>query len=310
MINEHQSLRPETRDRVLAAIERLSYRPNRVAQALGSSRSRTLGVLALQRSYYGASAAVRGIETAAQDAGYLVSITNLSSSRSEVVQSALELLSDQMVDGLIIIAPQTRVLNTIDQLALDIPYVMLHSRASGDPHELFVDQVIGARAATRHLIDLGHRSIYHLAGPQEWIEAEARMQGFLQELSEADIPATPPIKGDWTADYGYYAGAALLREALFTAVFASNDQMALGLIHAFRAGGLSVPGDVSVVGFDDIAEAAHFWPPLTTVRQDFEDLGRQCVSRLLRAANGDSMPAPAALAPQLVVRDSTGPPPG
>jgi DNA-binding LacI/PurR family transcriptional regulator len=306
VINDHPSLRPETRERVQAVIDQLRYRPNPIARALGGSRSRTIGVLASQRSQWGPAAAIQGIERAARDAGYLVNTTNLSSSEPQVIRDALALQVEHKVEGLVIIAPQTRTLNQIDELALEIPYVLLHSRAEGDEHELFVDQVAGARAATRHLIELGHRDVFHLAGPQEWIEAEARMQGFLTEMIDADLPVRPPILGDWTPDHGYHAGRELARFRDFTAVFTANDQMALGVMHALRDSGLDVPGDVSVVGFDDIPEAAHFWPPLTTVRQDFEELGRRCVARLLNPGEEEE---PRPLEPVLVVRGSSGPPP-
>ncbi len=304
VINAHPSLRPETRERVLAVIEELRYRPNRLAQALGTSSSRTIGVLVYQRAQYGPTAAMQGIESAAQGAGYVVNTTHLTSNTQGAIREALDLQRAHRVDGLVIIAPQVKVLRVIDELALDLPYVMLHGRAPNDPHALFVDQVAGARAATRHLLELGHREIYHLAGPQEWIEAEARMQGYLDEMIEADQVLAAPVLGDWTADFGYYAGRELARTCDVSAVFAANDQMALGLMHAFRDIGLDVPGDVSVVGFDDIPEAAHFWPPLTTVRQDFAELGRQCVARLLGPAEVVELP----LAPRLVVRASAAPP--
>ena len=305
VINDHPSLRPETRDRVRAVIEELQYTPNRAAQVLGAHSSRTIGVLAYQRSQYGPSAAIQGIESAAQAAGYVVNTINLTSNTPEAIREALDLQQSHRVDGLVIIAPQIKVLRAIDELGVDLPYVMLHGRTPHDPHALFVDQVAGARAATRHLLSLGHHDIYHLAGPQEWIEAEARMQGYLDEMIEADQPVLAPVLGDWTADFGYYAGRELARAAGFTAVFAANDQMALGLMHAFRDAGLEVPRDVSVVGFDDVPEAAHFWPPLTSVRQDFTELGRQCVARLLGPWDVLELP----LAPRLVVRGSTGPPP-
>ena len=304
VINAHPSLRPETRDRVLAVIEELRYRPNRLAQALGTSSSRTIGVLVYQRAQYGPTAAMQGIESAAQAAGYVVNTTHLTSNTPGAIREALDLQRAHRVDGLVIIAPQVKVLRVIDELALELPYVMLHGRAPTDPHALFVDQVTGAREATRHLLELGHREIYHLAGPQEWIEAEARMQGYLDEMIEADQAVAAPVLGDWTADFGYYAGRELARTCELTAVFAANDQMALGLIHAFRDIGLDVPRDVSVVGFDDLPEAAHFWPPLTTVRQDFAELGRQCVARLLGPAEVVELPLP----PRLVVRASTAPP--
>lgn len=304
VINEHPSLRPETRDRVRAVIDELHYRPNRAARALGSNRSRTIGVLASVRAQYGPSAAIQGIESAAQEFGYLVHTINLLDSSSAAIRAALTLQIDSTFAGLVIIAPQTRTLTVLDELDLAIPYVLLHSRSAEDPHELSVDQSAGAQAATGHLLDLGHRRISHLAGPQDWIEAEARLQGFLAELARAEIAPTSVLIGDWTAESGYQAGRELARAGDLSAVFSSNDQMALGLIHAFREAGLDVPGDVSVVGYDDIPEAAHYWPPLTTVRQDFNDLGRRCVSRLLQPAAAAEEKG-AALLPRLVVRCST-----
>ena len=309
VINAHPSLRPETRDRVLAAIEQLQYQPNRLAQALGANLSRTIGVLAYGRSHYGPGAAIEGVESAAQAAGYVVNTTNLTSNTPPAISAALDLQRAHRVEGLVIIAPQVSVLRAIDQLGLDLPHVMLHELPSErvterGRHALFVDQVAGARAAVGHLRALGHHDIYHVAGPSEWIEAEARMQGYLDEMIEGDEPVIAPVLGDWTSEFGYYAGRELARTADFTAVFAANDQMALGLVHAFRDAGLDVPGDVSVVGFDDVPEAAHYWPPLTTVRQDFAELGRRSVARLLGPDNLVDLP----IAPQLVVRGSTAPP--
>ena len=135
------------------------------------------------------------------------------------------------------------------------------------------------------------------------------MRGFLEEMSASDIATTAPVLGDWTAEFGYYAGRELLQVRDFTAIFSSNDQMALGLIHAIRDEGLDVPRDISVVGFDDIPEAAHFWPPLTTIRQDFAELGRRCVDLLLGPADGASGVPAAVIMPELIVRASTASPP-
>jgi DNA-binding LacI/PurR family transcriptional regulator len=218
------------------------------------------------------------------------------------VPDALDQLRAQAVEGIVVVAPQKRVFEALATLPFEVPYVTL--QATGDDgHALFFDQYAGARLATRHLLELGHRSIYHLTGPQDWIEADARMQGFLDEMNAWDAATTAPILGDWTADFGYFAGQELLRIRDFTAVFASNDQMALGLLHAFRDGGLDVPGEVSVIGFDDIPEAAHFWPPLTTVRQDFAELGRRAVAFLLGELDAEAR----TIAPQLLVRASTAP---
>ncbi len=299
VLNNHPSIRPETKQRVLDVMERLQYKPNRAARALVTSRSRTIGILSASSTQYGPASSIAAIEEAARASGYWVSTANIESVDARSIADGLAHLAAQGIEGLVVIAPQVRVFDTLAQLSIDVPYVTLQStdrdpghaynvpyvslQTTGrDPdHALSVDQIAGARMATRHLIGLGHRSIYHLAGPQDWIEAEARMRGFLDEMSAQDVPTTAPILGDWTADFGYYAGRELLTVRDFTAIFASNDQMALGLMHAVRDAGLEIPRDVSIIGFDDIPEAAHFWPPLTTVRQDFAELGRRCVALLL-----------------------------
>ncbi|MCR2784252.1 MULTISPECIES: LacI family DNA-binding transcriptional regulator [unclassified Microbacterium] len=304
VLNHHPSIRPETRDRVLSVMADLQFSPNRAARALVTSRSQTIGILAATSSQYGPASSIAAIESAARARGYWVSTANVEASDPLSIPAGLSHLMAQSIEGLVVIAPQVRVIRALAAQRIDIPYVTLQSTDLDPGHTLSVDQIGGARLATRHLIELGHRDIYHLAGPQDWIEAEARMRGFLEEMSDADIPTTAPILGDWSAEFGYYAGRELLRVRDFTAIFSSNDQMALGLIHAIRDEGLDVPRDISIVGFDDIPESAHFWPPLTTVRQDFAELGRRCVDLLLGASAGSVQTADAALVPELVVRAS------
>lgn len=309
VLNNHPSIRPETRARVLEIMSQLQYRPNRAARALVTSRSQTIGILAASSTQYGPASSIAAIESAARARGYWVSTANVEPRDPDSIAQGLAHLMAQSVEGLVVIAPQVRVIRAIAAQHLDIPFVTLQSTELDAGHTLSVDQIAGARLATRHLIDLGHRGIYHLAGPQDWVEAEARMRGFLEEMSARDIPTTAPILGDWTADFGYYAGRELLSVRDFTAIFSSNDQMALGLLHAVREEGLEVPGDISIVGFDDIPEAAHFSPPLTTVRQDFPELGRRCVDLLLGPVDPSAEPVTAAITPELIVRSSTGPAP-
>lgn len=308
VLNAHPSIRDSTKARVLEVIDELQYRPNRAARALSRGRSRTIGVLSASNGEYGPASSIAAIQDAARDAGYLVNTANLSREDPGSITAALEHLLSQSVEGIVVIAPQVSVFNALKLRSIDVPYVTLQSTGITDTNVLSVDQIAGARLATRHLIDLGHRAIYHLAGPQDWIEAEARMHGFLQEMGARDVPTTAPILGDWTADFGYHAGRELLRMRDFTAIFSSNDQMALGLIHAIRECGLDVPRDVSIVGFDDIPEAAHFWPPLTTVRQDFPELGRRSVELLLANIAGTAAHSQNAIIPELKIRASTAGP--
>jgi DNA-binding LacI/PurR family transcriptional regulator len=308
VLNNHPSIRDSTKARVQQVMDDLQYRPNRAARALSRGTSRTIGVLSASSSQYGPASSIAAIQDAAREAGYYVNTANLTSADPATIEAALDHLMLQSVEGIVVIAPQMRVFDVLEQLSIAVPYVTLQSTGSLNEHGLSFDQIAGARAATRHLIDLGHRNIYHLAGPQDWIEAEARMRGFLDEMGAMDVPTTAPILGDWTADFGYYAGRELLRVRDFTAIFSSNDQMALGLMHAIRDAGLDIPGDVSVVGFDDIPEAAHFWPPLTTVRQDFAELGRRCMALLLDDITDGPDQQRSAIIPELIVRGSTGPP--
>jgi len=309
VLNDHPSIRPETRERVLEVIAQLQYTPNRAARALVTSRSRTIGILSASSTQYGPASSIAAIETAAQARGYWVSTVNIVASEPDSIRAGVAHLMAQSVEGLVVIAPQMRVFRSLAAQHIDVPYVTLQSTGLDPDHTLTVDQIAGARLATKHLIDLGHQRIYHLAGPQDWIEAESRMRGFLEEMSASDIATTAPVLGDWTAEFGYYAGKELLQVRDFTAIFSSNDQMALGLIHAIRDEGLDVPRDISVVGFDDIPEAPHFWPPLTTIRQDFPELGRRCVDLLLGPADGASGVPAAVIMPELIVRASTASPP-
>jgi DNA-binding LacI/PurR family transcriptional regulator len=308
VLNDSPSIKQSTRQRVLDVIAEVGYRPNQAARALVTSRTRTIGVLSTQTAHYGPTTSVNAIEQAAREAGYRLSITNVSSGDYLSIKTAMDYLLGQGVEALVVIAPQVRVFDALVDLSINVPYVTLDSTGRDLGHSISVNQVMGARLATKHLIDLGHTEITHISGPQDWIEADARMQGFLHEINVAELRTRAPILGDWSAHFGYYAGLELLRFRDFTAVFAGNDQMALGFMHACRESGLDVPGDISVVGFDDIPEAAHFSPPLTTVRQNFAEIGRRAVALLLSELSGGVGQSHEQIPSELIVRASTAPP--
>lgn len=308
VLNDSPRIRAETRLRVESAIAELGYRPNEAARSLVTSRSRTIGVLGALTAHWGPATAITSIESAARQAGYRISITSPSSSDAVSIAASLDYLLRQRVEAIAVVAPQARVLEAVKAMPLSVPVVTLESSATDRTRGLAVDQRAGARAAVAHLADLGHEDIVHIAGPQDWLEAEARMQGYLQELDARDLRIRAPILGDWSSSFGYYAGVELLRIRDFTAVFVGNDQMALGVLHAARDLGVRVPEELSVVGFDDIPEAMHFLPPLTTVRQDFEQLGRRAVATLLAELRGHAPDPLAPLLPALVVRESAARP--
>lgn len=305
VLNDHPSIRPETRERVLAAMADLNFRPNRAARMLTTARSRTIGVLASSASsLFGPASSIDAVEQAARDAGYFVTVAHAASLAPADLGAAVDHLGAQSVEGVIVIAPQRAVQEAMTALSLAVPSVTLHGAGVAGDDGVFVDQVEGARLATRHLLAAGHTRIAHLSGPGDWSEARARRDGYLAELAEAGRDPVVSREGDWTAASGAAIGAELLDDPELTAVFSSNDQMALGLLHAARERGRRVPEDLAVVGFDDIPEAAYFAPPLTTVRQDFAELGRRGVARLVALIEGRELAFDAPVAPVLVVRDS------
>jgi DNA-binding LacI/PurR family transcriptional regulator len=184
-----------------------------------------------------------------------------------------------------------------------IPTLVVKSEPEADFFTVSVDQRRGAALAAQHLIELGHREIVHLSGPLDWLDARERDRAWHEHLAAAGLPARPSAVGDWSSDSGYAFGRSV--DVDLTAVFAANDQMALGLMHALHERGIRVPHDVSVVGFDDVPDARHFVPPLTTVRQDFRALGSLSVSTLLAELEGDDVPRRTVLEPELIVRAST-----
>ncbi|GAB3537700.1 LacI family DNA-binding transcriptional regulator [Arthrobacter tecti] len=305
VINGHHSLRDETRQRVLDAMEALQFRPNRAARSLVTSRSRIIGVLMTNGAYFGPSSTQAAIESAAASAGYLVDTATLTSLDEAAFSEALSRLVDHAVEGLIILAPQETTLQQLQHFSINLPMVTVHSTSPADDHGLSVDQVAGARLATRHLLELGHRDIAHIAGPDGWVESRERIRGFKTEMADWGLTPSQILTGDWTSDSGYRIGKNLVAGNPPSAVFSSNDQMSLGLIHAFREAGLRVPEDVSIVGFDDVPDAAHFAPPLTTVRQDFPELGRRCVAHLLAQLGAPAQEEPRTVVPELIVRQST-----
>jgi DNA-binding LacI/PurR family transcriptional regulator len=310
VINDSRHVRAETRERVEVAMRQLDYRPNSVARALVTGRSNTLGVVSFDTTLHGPASTLLGIERAAHDAGYFVSIASIGSLGSSSVGHAIERLHEQAVDGILVIAPQESAAQALRHLRSDVPVVATEAGAHNGVPLVAVDQVEGARAATQHLLDLGHRTVWHVSGPLDWYEARDRIDGWRATLDAAAAPQPAVLAGDWSARSGYALGLELARESAVTAVFAGNDQMALGVVRALHELGLRIPADISIVGFDDIPEAAFFTPPLTTVRQNFNEVGRRAVLTLLdQLESGDRDGTRETIPPELVIRASAAAPP-
>ncbi|WP_316042280.1 substrate-binding domain-containing protein [Nocardiopsis sp. CNR-923] len=224
----------------------------------------------------------------------------------EDVAAAVATLTDQAVEGCVALTPRRSVVEALGDLRAPRPLVVVGGAAGSGLPAVDADQEGGARAATRHLLDLGHRTVHHLSGPPGWLEGEARARGWRRALSEAGAPDPEPLGGDGTPRSGYERGLRLAEAPeTVTAVFAANDAMALGLLRALRERGIAVPGRVSVVGFGDAPEAAYLTPPLTTVGYDTGRLGRDGAALLLAALTGDGAPPRVPVPTRLRVRGST-----
>jgi DNA-binding LacI/PurR family transcriptional regulator len=312
VVNAHPSVRPETRSRVEGAIAELGYRVNGAARALVTRSTRTIGLVSASTAEFGPTSALLAVEQAARAEGYATSVVLLPEVGRREVGEAVDHLRDLGVDGLVVIAPDDAAVAAVEALDAAVPVVTLEAPLGAGPGghpgppSASVDQELGARLAVRHLLGLGHATVHHVSGPQDWLEARAREAGWRSELLAAGAPVPEPVPGDWSAAAGHRAAGPLLERGA-TAVFTVNDQVAIGLLGALWQRGLRVPQDVSVVGFDDVPEAAYLVPPLTTVRQDFDALGRRCLEVLLARLRGG--PAQVRrVVPELVVRASTAPP--
>jgi DNA-binding LacI/PurR family transcriptional regulator len=314
VVNGSTSVRPATRERVEAAIRELGYRRNNAARTLVTSRSGLIGVIAVGSFLFGPTRTLVGIEEAARSRDFTTLLATIRSGGNgelaEQFEQAIDNCLDRSVESIIVIAAQEDVVRQVPMFDVDVPLVVVGPPRSHLPglSTFSVDQRQGARDAISHLGELGHSRILLLTGPGRWIDAQERRTGALDECAARGI-AAEVVAGDWSAASGYEAGKALLSNAagMPSAIFSANDAMALGLLAAFNEAGVRVPDDVSLIGFDDIPEAAFFSPALTTVHQDFTTLGRRVVEAAAALIGGDE-PDMTAVPPTLSIRSSTSRP--
>lgn len=306
VLNEHPHVRDSTRQRVREAVTQLRYRPNVAARAMVNKRSRNLGLITTGSPDYGPSATVLGFTSAARQAQYAVTISTAVDTQAASLAASIDLLLGQQVAAIVLVASQQAVLNGMHGIEPEVPMVAVESSGLSPLPNVSINQYAGAQLATEHLISLGHRDILHLAGPADNMDATERLRGWRDTLAKHGLVARPPLPGDWSPGSGYRLGIEAARPGPdFTAVFSANDQMALGCLHAFREHGLGVPDAVSIIGFDDIPEAEHFDPPLTTMRQDFRQLGEDIMDLVVATLAGDATGGGTRHVPTLMVRHST-----
>ncbi|MET7646067.1 LacI family DNA-binding transcriptional regulator [Streptomyces sp. NPDC005426] len=315
VLSHHPNVSPKTRAAVTDVIERLGYRRNSAARALATRRTHALGVIAANTTLHGPASMLTGVQEAARDRGYLVSAVTLRTATEAALTEAMQHLGAWGVEGVIVITSQRDAVEALAALDAPCPVVTVEGGHTLDRPGVSLDQNLGARMITEHLLAAGHSTVWHVAGPENWLESEARTAGWETALREAGAEVPPPLRGDWSPLSGYQAGQQLAGRVMapsgrgqggLTSVFVANDQMALGVLRAFREVGVRTPEDVAVAGFDDIPEAEFFPPPLTTIRQDFAALGQSSIALLLDRIEGrDEQPRHLTIAPELIVRAST-----
>lgn len=310
--NGRSNVDKATRERVLAAMRKVGYRPNSAARALRNGRFRSIGVIISALSTHGNSRTLDAVATSVAAEGFSIILMPVTKPSQGEVSGAFSRLNEQAVDGVIILIEQHQLDQSEIELPHGLPVVVIDAGGRRDHPVVDFDQAAGATAATRHLLDLGHQTVWHIAGPPESFAAERRLKSWQTTLEQAGREVPPVLIGDWSSRSGYEHGVRLASDPAVTAVFAANDQMALGLLRALHEKGRAVPRDVSVVGFDDMDEAAHFWPPLTTVRQSFDVVGSRAVATLLTEMmpGGPYGAAAISVPTELVIRSSTAPPKG
>jgi len=317
VVNNEAGISNPTRQRVQAAIQELRYRPNMLARSLVSRRSHTLAVVAWGIEYYGPLRVLIGIEKQADELGYSLLLNLLSQPAEGNVHSVLNDLVARRVDGIIWAVPEigdNRAWLQSELLENLPPVVFLSMEPRPGLPVIAIDNRSGAAQATQHLLDQDRRTIGLITGPMNWWESRERYAGWKETLERSGLTASLSliVEGDWYAPSGERAMRTLLaRRPDIDALFACNDQMALGAMRVAQQQGRRTPKDIAIIGFDDIPEAAYFWPPLSSVKQQLGDVGQSAVQvlhRLIEAGpeNDDGRePAATILKPELVVRESS-----
>ncbi len=308
-----QPVRPATRALVLDAMAQLGYSPNRAARALRNGTFGTIGILAHRYERTGEALSTAAVVEAAEENGYAVSLVSITTPDADHWEQGAHRISHQAIDGLIIIRAETATPDTLT-LPAGMPVAVSDSRLIGHYPAVTADQIGGSAAATQHLLDLGHATVHHIAGPEDSEPAFIRKSSWRRTLEAAGIRAPEPWQGDWTPRSGYEVGKLIAADPDVTAVYSANDEMAFGLLRALHEAGCRVPEDVSVVGFDGIAVGEFAYPPLTTVKQDFHAIGHELVDILLRQIRGHGTgyrpPDRTVVPTEFILRATTAPPGG
>lgn len=305
VLNNHSSLKPATREKVEKAISELSYRPNNAARQLVTSRSRIIGVLIAEADLYGPASILNAMERVARREGYSVLSIPVSTKSKDSWREGIDQLRNLDIDGVITIALPGEIVKEIENSLDGAVIVIVDSEPSKKFDVVNIDNIYGARMATRFLIENGHTQILHVTGPEKAYEAKMRQQGYEQEMKDSGL-SPRAITGDWSIAKGFEIGQHIASEKKRpTAIFCANDHLALGVLKAFHENGIEVPADISVLGFDNIPESQYLVPSLTTVSQSFDQIGNVAIEKMLLQLRESAPREAVMLKPDLITRDST-----
>ncbi len=311
VINNHPYVAEATRQRVLDLINALDYHPNKAARSLAGHQANTIALVASEIHDYGPAQVVINIERAAKTLGYELVLSIATDTSSSSMRAAINSILHYRVDGILILKPISGIsYPEMMQISGGLPIVQINSQNDPAAPSMMIDQDYGMRCLLDHLIDIGHREMAVIYGPSNYYDAIVRQLACGTFLHEKGLQAVDSREGDWTAVSGYQSMKSMLEQGRhFTAVLAANDQMALGAMRAMREHGLRIPQDISIVGFDDVPEAAFYEPPLTTIRQDFALLGENSIAYLVERIQKPDTPVECRqIRPQLFERLSTAAP--
>jgi len=309
VINDGPHTKPSTRTKVELAMAELGYVPNAAARALVTSHSKMIGMIVADEIFFGPAGMIHAIKNEIRLADYFAISCSVDGTSSESMVEGIKHLRRLGLEAIVVTTPQFDYSETVRQMLPNIPALFIDSKSGEGQLSISLDNFAGSRIATEHLIGLGHKNIIHISGPATWQDAEPRVRGYESAMISAGL-SPKVISADWLIETGYKIGLELDLDATkTTAIVAANDHLALGLMKAFKERSIAVPDRVSIVGFDDIPEAPFLDPALTTLRPDFEQLGKLAVGLILGSVSQSEAVDNQTLYPELIIRNSTASPP-
>lgn len=314
-LHASEKVDPETRSKILKVVKEIGYRPNRAARHLATAKSSILGIVSFATQIYGPAHTILSIDEVAKALGLNIMLTTVPSVAPEKYRlspdkhkRAVAEIAGYVPMGMVLLSPVRLTTDFFEDWYHTLPMIVVGECASSEFASIDHDYASATKEAVQYLIDIGHRKIACIKGPSDWTPTRFRYLGWFKGLTENGLPLGPCYEGDWSPKSGYDITRSLIKNHLndFTAIVVQNDLMAFGVLRALQESGIRVPQEVSVVGYDDMPDAGFSIPPLTTLRQDYEGIGKAAVNNLMAAARKERNHNPVLLKCPLIIRGSTG----